>query len=104
MERDSGDFIYGTAGQVVLGADTLRVYTTLEVDGLPRDEWYEIGKVHPLLESRIWVMDGFGAAVLEGRPLPVSGEDGRAALEIALSAYQAGARGYPVELGKGQAR
>jgi len=104
MDLDVGDFIYGTAGQVALGGDTLRIYTTLEVEGVPRNEWFDIGKVHPLLDSRIWVMDGFGAAVLAGRPLPVSGEDGRAALEIALSAYQAGTQGYPVELSNGQAR
>ncbi len=102
MEGDVGDFVYGTAGQVVLGADNVRVFTTLEVDGIPRNEWYEIGKVHPLLESRTWVMEGFGSAIVEGRPLPVGYADGRAALEIALSAYQAGTQGYPVELGKGQ--
>lgn len=99
MDRDVGDFIYGTAGQVVLGGDALHIYTTLEVEGVPRNQWYEIGKVHPLLESRIWVMDGFGTAILEGKPLPVSGEDGRAALAIALAAYQAGEQGYPVALG-----
>jgi UDP-N-acetyl-2-amino-2-deoxyglucuronate dehydrogenase len=96
MDRDVGDYIYGSAGQVVLG-DTLRIYTSLDVPGVPRDIWYEVGKVHTISQGRQRVMDGFASAILEGRPLPVSGLDGRAALEIALSAYQAGAQGSPVE-------
>jgi predicted dehydrogenase len=50
------------------------------------------------------VMEGFATAVLAGTPLPVSGTDGRAALAIALSAYQAGAQGRPVDLAGGPAR
>jgi predicted dehydrogenase len=96
MDLDVGNYIYGTAGQVVLG-DTLRVYTTLDVPGLPRDTWHQVGVPHNKREGRQRVMDGFASAVLEGRPLPVSGLDGRAALEVALSAYQAGAQGSPVE-------
>lgn len=98
MDRDVGNYIYGRAGQVVL-ADTLRIYTAMEVEGLSPGVWHEMGKPPTsLLVGRARVMDGFGSAVLEGRPLPVSGRDGRAALAVALSAYQAGARGHPVDI------
>jgi predicted dehydrogenase len=57
-----------------------------------------VGEPHTKREGRQRVMDGFASAILEGRPVPVTGQDGRAALEVALSAYQAGAQGSPVEL------
>lgn len=40
----------------------------------------------------------FVAAVLHGRPLAVTGADGRAAVEIALAAYESAALGRPVDL------
>ncbi|HWE63382.1 MAG TPA: Gfo/Idh/MocA family oxidoreductase [Chloroflexota bacterium] len=103
MALDVGNYIYGTAGQVIQ-SDTLRIYTTLDVPGLPAETWHEIGKPHTNPEGRIRVMEGFATAVLAGRPVPVSGHDGRAALEVALSAYQAGAQGRPVDVGTGQVR
>jgi UDP-N-acetyl-2-amino-2-deoxyglucuronate dehydrogenase len=102
MDRDVANYIYGSEGQVRL-ADTLSIYTTREVDGLSPGIWHEIGKPpDSLAVGRVRVMDGFGSAVLEGRPLPVSGRDGRAALAVALTAYQAGAQGIPVDVDMGQ--
>lgn len=101
MDLDVGNYIYGSDGQIVQ-SDTLRVYTTKEVDGVPAGTWHEIGKPHNIPDGRRRVMDGFATAVLSGRPLPVSGHDGRAALEVALSAYQAGAEGRPITLSAGQ--
>jgi predicted dehydrogenase len=103
MDLDVGNYIYGTAGQVVLG-DTLRIYTTLDVPGVPAGVWHQVGVPHTIPEGRMRVMDGFAAAILEGQPVPVSGLDGRAALEVALSAYQAGAQGRPVDVGQGQVK
>ena len=103
MEVDVANYIYGTAGQVVLG-DTLRIYTTLDVPDVPAGVWHQVGVPHTRREGRMRVMEGFASAILEGRPVPVSGLDGRAALEVALSAYQAGAQGRPVEVGQGQVR
>jgi UDP-N-acetyl-2-amino-2-deoxyglucuronate dehydrogenase len=103
MDADVANYIYGSAGQVVLG-DTLRIYTSLDVAGVPRDTWHVVGAPHTIPEGRMRVMEGYATAVLAGKPLPVSGLDGRAALTIALSAYQAGAQGRPVELAGGLAR
>ena len=44
------------------------------------------------------IVDGFAWAVQNGTPPPVSAEDGRAALEIALAAYQSGQEQRPVIL------
>jgi UDP-N-acetyl-2-amino-2-deoxyglucuronate dehydrogenase len=102
MHLDVGDYIYGSDGQVVLG-DTLRIYTTRRIDDVPAHTWHEIGNPHDIPSGRRRVMDGFAAAVLESRPVPVTGHDGRAALAVAVSAYQAGAQGHPVDLGVAQA-
>jgi predicted dehydrogenase len=103
MELDVADYVYGSSGQVALG-QTLRVYTMHEVPGVPVETWHEVGTVHTLPEGRRRVMEGFAAAVLAGRPLPVSGQDGRAVLAVALAAYQAGTEGRAVEMGAGAGR
>jgi predicted dehydrogenase len=41
----------------------------------------------------------FAAAIREGRPAQVSGEDGYKALEIVLAAYESAATGQAVSLG-----
>jgi predicted dehydrogenase len=41
---------------------------------------------------------GFVNAVLEGRPVPISGEDGLRALEVAIAAYRSSELGRPVEI------
>jgi predicted dehydrogenase len=100
MELDVADYIYGTAGQVVLG-ETLRIHTSMEVDDLAPGTWHQVGASYPLRVGRQRIMDGFASAVLAGRRLPVSGQDGRAALAVALAAYQSGAEGRPVEVSEG---
>lgn len=41
---------------------------------------------------------GFVTAILEGRPVPISGEDGLRALEVAIAAYRSSELGRPVEI------
>jgi len=89
--------IYGKEGQVALG-ETLRIFTTRADAGVPAHSWYEVGPKHEAHAGRTRVMEGFAAAVLAGRRPPVTGEDGRAALAIAMAAYQAGQEKRPVEL------
>jgi predicted dehydrogenase len=101
MMLDVGNYIYGSAGQIVQ-SDTLRVYTTEDIPGVPTGVWHEVGRPHTNPEGRVRVMEGFATAVLKHRPLPVSGQDGRAALAIALAAYKAGEHGRPVEPATGQ--
>ncbi|GAC1431980.1 MAG: Gfo/Idh/MocA family oxidoreductase [Chloroflexota bacterium] len=98
-----GISIYGTTGQVVLG-NAAKVWTAGPAGGQDPGAavhaWREIesaGIPHP----RAPLVEGFAAAVLEGRPPPVSAADARAALEVVLAAGQAGRDGRPVELGVG---
>jgi myo-inositol 2-dehydrogenase/D-chiro-inositol 1-dehydrogenase len=100
MELDVADYIYGTAGQVALG-ETMRIHTSVEVDDLAPGTWHQVGTSYPLRVGRQRIMEGFASAVLAGRRLPVSGQDGRAALAVALAAYQAGAEGRPIDIDSG---
>jgi UDP-N-acetyl-2-amino-2-deoxyglucuronate dehydrogenase len=100
MDLDVADYIYGSAGQVALG-ETLCIHTSVEVDGIPPGTWHEVGASYPLRVGRQRIMEGFASAVLAGRRPPVSGQDGRAALAVALAAYQAGAEGRPIEVSEG---
>lgn len=43
------------------------------------------------------LLEGFVDAVRTGRPVPVTGEDGLRAMEVALLAYESARRGEPVE-------
>lgn len=82
--------IYGEVGQITLG-NPARIYVTREVPSLKVGEWQDV-PVAPRdrARGRAVIVDGFAQAVLEGQSPPVRGEDGRAALEIILAAYQSG--------------
>ena len=41
---------------------------------------------------------GFADAILEGRPVPISGEDGLRALEVAIAAYRSAEARRPVAI------
>jgi UDP-N-acetylglucosamine 3-dehydrogenase len=45
-----------------------------------------------------WMVAGFVDAILAGRPVPISGEDGLRALEVALAAYRSSESGRPVAI------
>jgi predicted dehydrogenase len=100
LGQDAATYIYGTAGQVVLGR-TLSLYTTTEIAGVPRATWHQVGVPHTLREGRRRVMEGFATAVLAGLPPPTTGRDGRAALALAVAAYEAGAAGRPIDCDTG---
>ncbi len=96
-DAGTGARIYGTEGQIVL-SNPPRLYATRAVSEQPANTWQDIGTAREAY-ARSPIVEGFAAAVLEGRPPPVSGHDGRAALEVALAAYQSGHDGRPIELG-----
>ena len=91
-----GDRIYGTDGQIVCG-NTIRVYTEKSVADLNANEWNQI-KLEEARDSRVQFIEEFAGAVLEGKQPPITGQDGRATLEIIFAAYESGRRKSVVEL------
>lgn len=90
--------IYGQTGQILLESPP-RIFVTAAVAGFPTGEWQAL----PVPErergaDRRAIIEGFARAVLDGAVPPVRGEDGRAALEIVLAAYQSGQSHQPVRL------
>lgn len=82
--------IYGDDGQLLFG-NPARIFVRREQEGLKAGEWQDLpvpagGKGG----DRAAMIDAFAGAVLNGRPPLVRAEDGRAALQIALAAYQSG--------------
>ncbi|HEX2036519.1 MAG TPA: Gfo/Idh/MocA family oxidoreductase [Chloroflexota bacterium] len=95
--------LYGSKGQLQLSRQGLRVYVDQAVparDGLPALEagtWQEV----PLAargNPRRLLLEDFVRAAQAGRTPPVSGVDGRAALEIVLGAYLSAESGCSVTL------
>ncbi|MGI8914358.1 MAG: Gfo/Idh/MocA family protein [Chloroflexota bacterium] len=91
--------IYGDAGQVLF-ANPTRLFVTKALEGLKAGEWQDL----PLptggaAGDRAAMIDGFAGAVLHGQPPVVRAEDGRAAIQIALAAYQSGQEHQTITLG-----
>jgi UDP-N-acetyl-2-amino-2-deoxyglucuronate dehydrogenase len=82
--------IYGDAGQLLF-SNPARIFVSRAHEGLQAGEWQDL----PVPAGnkggdRAAMIDGFAGAVLNGKPPLVRAEDGRAALQIALAAYQSG--------------
>ncbi len=90
--------IYGAEGQIILG-NPPRLFLTRPWGDLRAGEWQELPAApRDTTGGRAAMVEGFARAVLAGEPPPVRGEDGRAALEIVVAAYQSGAEQRPVAL------
>jgi len=85
----NGTRLIGTRGQIVLGYP-LRIYTEEERFGLPARQWNEVTIDDEPGSDRARRIGPFAEALLAGQPPPVTGEDGRRALEFVLAAYQSG--------------
>lgn len=87
------DRIYGETGQVLLGP-VPQVYVIDEFERLAPERWQPIEPDDGDRSSRLdpVLVDVFARATLKGEPAAVTGEDGRAILEVVLAAYQS-ARG-----------
>jgi predicted dehydrogenase len=94
---DTAIRIYGSAGQLVL-SNPPRLWTSRASQGVPARTWQDLGAA-AAVDARAAIVEAFAVAVLERRPPPVSGQDGRAALEVVLAAYRAGRDGRPIEVG-----
>jgi len=87
----------GTKGQIRFGfwSKATEVYLTEPHGDIPAREWFRREQ-----ESAPWVdfHNAFAAAVRSGQTPPVTGEDGRKALEVVLAVYRAAETGAPVTL------
>jgi UDP-N-acetyl-2-amino-2-deoxyglucuronate dehydrogenase len=91
-----GPRIYGTKGQLILASKPL-IYLTEPLEGGVPNTWQELRFSGPIAD-RQQIVSRFAAAVLEGKEPPVTGYDGRKALEIVLAAYRSGELKQPVDL------
>lgn len=93
---------YPTWGTVTLHVVGERATTTIDVfsQALMRYDDREMrARYEPWGEDLTRRMiGGFVDAILEGRPVPISGEDGLRALEVAIAAYRSSELGRPVEI------
>ncbi len=91
-----GPRIYGTKGQLILAAQPL-IYLQEPPEGGMPNTWHPVRYSGPL-SDRQQIVSRFAAAVMDGKEPPVTGLDGRKALEIVLAAYRSGELHRPVEL------
>jgi predicted dehydrogenase len=95
--------IYGSKGQLQLVRGGVRAYVEQEVaavDGLPAlkaGEWQEVPPPETG-NSRTVLLEDFVRAVLAGQDPPITGADGRAAIEVVLAAYASADSGQTVPL------
>jgi predicted dehydrogenase len=80
----------------------LRVFSTAGTAEISAGEWYEL-PITPLTaaEQQLAMVDGFARPLVQGAAPTVSAEDGLAALTIVLAAYQSGAEGRSIAIGRG---
>ena len=96
-EDARGPRIYGTKGQLILSAEPL-IYLEEPLEGGEAKAWQKMRYSGPK-GDRQQMVARYAQAVLEDSAPPVSGEDGRKALEIIAAAYLSGELARPVELG-----
>jgi predicted dehydrogenase len=90
-----GDRVYGQRGQVAVNR-SCRVFLHEPWEGLPAGQWVELSPPEGAPDARTAYLDAFAEAILTGGEVPVSGREGRRALEIARGAYLSMQRGGPV--------
>jgi len=91
------DKIYGSEGQIIL-TNPLQIFITKNFGDLKQNEWNQI-KLDQPYDLRQKYVEEFVDAIREGKEVPITGEDGRKALEIVVAAYESGKTHKPVELG-----
>lgn len=99
------DRILAKEGQIILSSP-LRLFTKKGAqagslwEGSPEfepEKWQDVD-CGPKTNSRQLFIEDFVRAVSEGKEPPITGEDGRAALELILAAYKSGQKNRPVTL------
>ncbi|MGQ9514646.1 MAG: Gfo/Idh/MocA family protein [Thermoproteota archaeon] len=91
-----GNRIHGSEGEIVI-SNPLLIRTKKETELGEAGKWNEV-KLEGGSKNTIRFFEAFAEAILSGRELPVTGEDGRKALEVIVAAYESGLRAMPVTL------
>lgn len=91
-----GNRIYGSKGEIIV-SNPLWVRTSEDTELGKANEWHEI-KLEEKGRHINRFIEGFAEAVLSNRTPPVTGEDGRKALEIIVAAYQSALKSTPIIL------
>ena len=96
MRYGSPNRIIGEKGHIVFG-NPPQIYLREAWGTIPAETWHELPAGGDG-GGRAGMIDKFVQAIWEDRDPPVTGWDGRAALEIAVAAYRAGRSHQPVDL------
>jgi predicted dehydrogenase len=89
--------IYGTHGQLQLDRSGLKVFVDQPHRDLTVNEWQDV-PTERARDSRTLLLEDFVRSIRDGAPPPVTAQDGRAALQTVLAAYEAAERGRTVRL------
>ncbi len=92
----AGPRVYGTKGQLILGAKPL-IYMVAPFEGREPRTWGPVPSFGPE-GDRAQMIGRYAAAVLAGQEPPCTGLDGRKALEVIVAAYRSQELGRPVEI------
>lgn len=91
-----GDRVYGTEGELVV-SDPVYIRTNAETDLGNGGIWHQI-PADDLRSAGVRFIEDFAESILTDTEPPVTGEDGRKALELVVAAYTAGNEGETVTL------
>lgn len=95
-ESIRGDRVYGTEGELIV-SDPVRIRTNDKTDLGDGETWHQIS-TDDLQPAGVRLIEDFVDSVLTDTEPPVTGEDGRKALELVTAAYTAGSKGETVSL------
>lgn len=96
-ERPLCDRIYGKKGQIAMNFRGIKVFLIEPFEDLEPWKWIDLPGPDDFPSPRKAVVEGFSRAIRDGAEVPISGEQGRRALEIVRGAYLSMERGAPVE-------
>jgi UDP-N-acetyl-2-amino-2-deoxyglucuronate dehydrogenase len=91
-----GNRIYGSEGEIIV-ANPLLIRTAKDTELGEANKWNEV-KLEEKDKHITRFLEGFAEAILADRTPPVTGEDGRKALELIVAAYQSGIKASPITL------
>ena len=89
--------LLGSQGQIVLLTEPMKVFTVRDDVGLTPNQWNEFPAKKEDTCYRDIVKD-FIDAIIEDKPVPISGAEGLKCLQVVLAVYQAGREGRVVEI------
>jgi len=92
-----GDRIIGLQGQIIVGVQNVHLYLSKPYGEYAAGKWHSIPMEDPW-GGRAKFFGEFSKAVLAGKRPPVTGLDGRKALEVCLAAYKSAETGKFVKL------